>query len=128
MQWLKLEGRSLAHISIHQQAIHPTQIDIIQSTFVPTPKGEDSLVTQSLIITDISSPEILRAAKILHQMEVAHSSQKGAVGLEGEMIDAPMLRQVLLFASSQFIHLLNRYIGRNYNTSSEDGRVNDSRC
>ncbi|KAG1733076.1 Pyruvate/Phosphoenolpyruvate kinase-like domain-containing protein [Suillus paluster] len=63
-----------------KQAIHPTQVDIIQSTFVPSEK------------------EILRAAKILHQMEVAHSSQKGAVGLEmegggKEMIDAPMLKQ-----------------------------------
>lgn len=63
-----------------KQAIHPTQVDIIHSTFVPTEK------------------EILRAAKILHQMGVAHSSQKGAVGLEmegggKEMIDAPMLKQ-----------------------------------
>lgn len=63
-----------------KQAIHPTQVDIIHSTFVPTEK------------------EILRAAKILHQMEVAHSSQKGAIGLEmegggKEMIDAPMLKQ-----------------------------------
>lgn len=63
-----------------KQAIHPTQVDIIHSTFVPTEK------------------EILRAAKILHQMEVAHSAQKGAFGLEmegggKEMIDAPMLKQ-----------------------------------
>ncbi|KAG1861800.1 Pyruvate/Phosphoenolpyruvate kinase-like domain-containing protein [Suillus subalutaceus] len=63
-----------------KQAIHPTQVDIIHSTFVPTEK------------------EILRAATILRQMEVAHSSQKGAFGLEmegggKEMIDAPMLKQ-----------------------------------
>jgi citrate lyase subunit beta-like protein len=63
-----------------KQAIHPTQVDIIHSTFVPTEK------------------EILRAAKILHQMEIAHSSRKGAFGLEmegagREMIDAPMLKQ-----------------------------------
>ncbi|KAH7910848.1 citrate lyase beta subunit [Hygrophoropsis aurantiaca] len=63
-----------------KQAIHPTQVDIVQSTFVPTAK------------------EILRAAKIFHQMEIAHSSQKGAFGLETdeggkEMIDAPMLKQ-----------------------------------
>jgi len=38
--------------------------------------------------------EILRAAKILHAMERAHATEKGAVGLEGEMIDAPMLKQV----------------------------------
>ncbi|KAG1804005.1 citrate lyase beta subunit [Suillus variegatus] len=56
-----------------KQAIHPTQVDIIHSTFVPTEKD---------------SPP----------MEVAHSSQKGAFGLEmegggKEMIDAPMLKQ-----------------------------------
>jgi citrate lyase subunit beta-like protein len=43
--------------------------------------------------------EIQRAVKIIHQMEDAHASQKGAFGLnlEGggkEMIDAPMLKQV----------------------------------
>lgn len=27
-------------------------------------------------------------------MELAHASEKGAAGLEGEMIDAPMLKQV----------------------------------
>ncbi|KAJ3784798.1 citrate lyase beta subunit [Lentinula aff. detonsa] len=58
-----------------QQAIHPTQIEIIQNTFVPT------------------AEEILRAAKILHGMRAAHASQKGAIGLDGEMIDAPMIKQ-----------------------------------
>ncbi|OCH91870.1 citrate lyase beta subunit [Obba rivulosa] len=63
-----------------KQAIHPTQVDIIQSTFVPSEK------------------EILRAVKILHQMERAHSTQRGAIGLEledggKEMIDAPMIKQ-----------------------------------
>ncbi|OJT11533.1 Citrate lyase subunit beta-like protein, mitochondrial [Trametes pubescens] len=63
-----------------QQAIHPTQVDVIQSTFVP------------------SSKEILRAARILKQMEKAHQTNKGAAGLtlEGggmEMIDAPMIKQ-----------------------------------
>ncbi|KDQ62186.1 hypothetical protein JAAARDRAFT_30086 [Jaapia argillacea MUCL 33604] len=66
-----------------KQAIHPTQVDIIQSTYVPTAK------------------EILRAAKILHQMSLAHASQKGAFGLDldgandggKEMIDAPMVLQ-----------------------------------
>ncbi|KAG6910701.1 hypothetical protein DXG01_008745 [Tephrocybe rancida] len=37
--------------------------------------------------------KILRAARILHGMEAAHAAAKGAVGLEGEMIDAPMLKQ-----------------------------------
>ncbi len=27
-------------------------------------------------------------------MQIAHDSQKGAIGLEGEMIDAPMIKQV----------------------------------
>ncbi|OAX37805.1 hypothetical protein K503DRAFT_866605 [Rhizopogon vinicolor AM-OR11-026] len=49
-----------------KQTIHPAQVDIIHSTYVPTEK------------------EILRAAKILHQMKVAHSSQKGAFSLEIE--------------------------------------------
>lgn len=46
-------------------------------------------------------PEILRAAKIVHQMEQSHRSNLGAFGLEmsdgkggKEMIDAPMLKQV----------------------------------
>jgi hypothetical protein len=42
----------------------------------------------------LSFVEILRAAKILRSMALAHASEKGAVGLEGEMIDAPMLKQV----------------------------------
>lgn len=63
-----------------KQAIHPTQVDIIQSTFVPSDK------------------EILRAATILHRMQQAHVSQQGAIGLElegggKEMIDAPMIKQ-----------------------------------
>lgn len=47
----------------------------------------------------IDCTDILRAAKILHQMEKAYALEKGAFGLdlEGggkEMIDAPMLKQV----------------------------------
>jgi citrate lyase beta subunit len=38
--------------------------------------------------------EILRAAKILHKMKLAYEAEKGAIGLEGEMIDAPMIKQV----------------------------------
>ena len=42
--------------------------------------------------------EILRAARILRQMEKAHSQQRGAAGLSTEdgsieMIDAPMILQ-----------------------------------
>lgn len=51
------------------------------------------------VLTGDWNLEILRAAKILHQINIAHSNQKGAVGLEmegggKEMIDAPMLKQV----------------------------------
>ncbi|CAL1713376.1 unnamed protein product [Somion occarium] len=72
------DGRELGFTG--KQAIHPTQVDIIQATFVPSKK------------------EIVRAARILHTMAKAHSSQKGAIGLtvEGgptEMIDAPMIKQ-----------------------------------
>ena len=28
-------------------------------------------------------------------MKIAHGAEKGAIGLEGEMIDAPMIKQVL---------------------------------
>ncbi|KAF8609711.1 beta subunit of citrate lyase [Ceratobasidium sp. AG-I] len=63
-----------------KQAIHPKQVSIIQSTFVPTEK------------------ELLRAAKIVGQMEKSHASSTGAFGLDtdgkgAEMIDAPMLKQ-----------------------------------
>jgi len=64
-----------------KQAIHPSQVDIIQSTFVPTEK------------------EIRRAAKIVAMMESSHKDKKGAFGLDMgdgkgmEMIDAPMLKQ-----------------------------------
>ncbi|KAF9454812.1 P-loop containing nucleoside triphosphate hydrolase protein [Macrolepiota fuliginosa MF-IS2] len=68
-----LDGRQLGFTG--KQAIHPTQVATIQATYVP------------------ASQEILRAAKILYQMKLAHESEKGAVGLEGEMIDAPMLKQ-----------------------------------
>ncbi|KAJ3715530.1 Pyruvate/Phosphoenolpyruvate kinase-like domain-containing protein [Lentinula raphanica] len=76
LEYLKEEcedGRRLGFSG--KQAIHPAQVDIIQNTFVPT------------------AVEILRAAKILHGMEAAHASQKGAIGLDGEMIDAPMIKQ-----------------------------------
>ncbi|KAH9080442.1 citrate lyase beta subunit [Lactarius deliciosus] len=74
------DGRRLGFSG--KQAIHPSQVDIIQSTFVPTEQ------------------EILRAAKIVHQMAQAHAAQTGAIGLDlsddkggKEMVDAPMLKQ-----------------------------------
>ncbi|KAJ1311785.1 hypothetical protein OPQ81_010251 [Rhizoctonia solani] len=64
-----------------KQAIHPNQVEIIQSTFVPTEQ------------------ELVRAAKIASQMARSHASATGAFGLDAsgsgdvEMIDAPMLKQ-----------------------------------
>ncbi|KAF8967068.1 Pyruvate/Phosphoenolpyruvate kinase-like domain-containing protein [Flammula alnicola] len=68
-----VDGRQLGFTG--KQAIHPTQVEVINSTFVPT------------------EGEIIRAAKILQTMKKAHESQKGAVGLDGYMIDAPMIKQ-----------------------------------
>ncbi|KAF8208744.1 Pyruvate/Phosphoenolpyruvate kinase-like domain-containing protein [Mycena galopus ATCC 62051] len=67
------DGRQLGFTG--KQAIHPMQVDVIQSTFVPT------------------AAEIERAAKILHRMEREHALNRGAAGLEGEMIDKPMILQ-----------------------------------
>lgn len=74
------DGRRLGFSG--KQAIHPSQVDVIQKTFVPTEQ------------------EILRAAKIVDSMTRAHTTQKGAVGIDlsnekgnKEMIDAPMLKQ-----------------------------------
>ncbi|TFY69086.1 hypothetical protein EVG20_g3310 [Dentipellis fragilis] len=74
------DGRRLGYTG--KQAIHPSQVEVIQSTFVPT------------------SEEIMRAAKIVHLMAQTHAAQRGAVGLDTgggkggkEMIDAPMLKQ-----------------------------------
>ncbi|KAG6897767.1 hypothetical protein C0992_011436 [Termitomyces sp. T32_za158] len=78
----KYGSESGGRITALLQAIHPAQVDIIQSTFVPT------------------SQEIFRAAKILHGMQAAHAAAKGAVGLEGEMVDAPMLKQVTVDSGS----------------------------
>lgn len=40
--------------------------------------------------------EVERAARILNEMERAHKSKKGAIGLGEEMIDMPMVLQVSL--------------------------------
>jgi len=46
--------------------------------------------------------EIIRAAKIIHAMKLAYQSEKGAIGLDGEMIDAPMIKQVSSACRSAF--------------------------
>ena len=45
--------------------------------------------------TDIRIPEIFRAARILKEMQRAHEAEIGAIGLDGQMIDAPMIKQVI---------------------------------
>lgn len=83
----------------NQQAIHPAQVPTIQSTYVPSSQGMYfcSLHERPELMIDFMLVEILRAAKILHQLRLAHSAERGAVGLEGEMVDAPMLKQVCDF-------------------------------
>lgn len=63
------------------------------------PSSKGSCIPSSRAHILIAYAEILRAARILKQMEKAHKSNKGAAGLtlEGggmEMIDAPMIKQV----------------------------------
>ncbi|KAF7797029.1 hypothetical protein EIP86_008221 [Pleurotus ostreatoroseus] len=89
------------HSFLLQQAIHPSQVEIIQNTFVPSEKGNLIFSRPSLLSLTYRS-EILRAARILHQMELAHKEQRGAAGLATEdggkeMIDAPMIKQVPSF-------------------------------
>jgi citrate lyase beta subunit len=44
--------------------------------------------------------EIVRAARILKEMQRAHEAEIGAIGLDGLMIDAPMIKQVSVVESS----------------------------
>lgn len=46
--------------------------------------------------TDAHISEIVRAAKILKEMQRAHEAEIGAIGLDGQMIDAPMIKQVIV--------------------------------
>ena len=53
--------------------------------------------------------EILRAARILHQMEKAYGEERGAFGLATEdggkeMIDAPMLKQASIYQQTLVHH------------------------
>ena len=44
--------------------------------------------------------EIVRAARILKEMQRAHEADIGAIGLDGQMIDAPMIKQVVVICRS----------------------------
>ena len=66
--------------------------------------------------------EIIRAAKILHSMASAHLEAKGAIGLNGEMIDAPMLKQAKTVQSIPQDERLNPYFpGRKYDQHCQKG-------
>jgi len=68
-----IDGRQLGFRG--KQAIHPSQVEVINTAFVPTQE------------------EIIRAARILKEMKRAHEADIGAIGLDGQMIDAPMIKQ-----------------------------------
>ena len=71
-----------------KQIIHPAQIEIVQRTFSP------------------SEEEIKRAQHILEQYKRAVSEGKGAYGLNGEMMDAPMILQAeRTLAKAKLYHL-----------------------
>jgi citrate lyase beta subunit len=46
--------------------------------------------------TDVHISEIVRAARVLKEMQRAHEAEIGAIGLDGQMIDAPMIKQVIV--------------------------------
>ncbi|KAM0745971.1 beta subunit of citrate lyase [Meredithblackwellia eburnea MCA 4105] len=58
-----------------KQAIHPSQVEIIQAAYSPSEKA------------------IHRAARIIKAYEISEKEGKGAFGLDGAMIDAPVLKQ-----------------------------------
>jgi len=66
---------------------------VIKATFIPTPEGE-IFSNQAQASFLISLLEIKRAVKILQAMKAAHESQQGAIALDDQMIDAPMIKQV----------------------------------
>jgi citrate lyase beta subunit len=59
---------------------------------------------------DAHISEIVRAAKILKEMKRVHEAEIGAVGLDGQMIDAPMIKQVIVICRS-FSHLNRQKLG-----------------
>jgi citrate lyase subunit beta-like protein len=57
-----------------KQVIHPEQVQIVQNAFTPSPQ------------------QIASALKILAEFEQQKSLGKGSFGLEGKMIDAPVIK------------------------------------
>ncbi|KAK1924602.1 Pyruvate/Phosphoenolpyruvate kinase-like domain-containing protein [Papiliotrema laurentii] len=69
------EGRRLGFEG--KQAIHPAQVEVIHRAFAP------------------SSEDIAKAQRIKETFEESEKQGKGAYGLEGVMIDAPVYKQAL---------------------------------
>lgn len=76
------EGREFGFTG--KQAIHPEQIDVIQSLFLPDPKGI-STSKRSRLYSTFCIIDLERAVRILEGYE--HYSQKGigAFNLDGKM-------------------------------------------
>ena len=67
------EGRNMGFDS--KQIVHPAQIETVQKAYSP------------------SEQDIAKARSILERYEVSVKEGKGAYGLNGEMMDAPMILQ-----------------------------------
>ena len=68
-----LEGAQLGYCG--KQVIHPNQISIVQKAFSPTPE------------------EIKKAQQIVMEYEQHMGDGKGAIGLQGKLVDMPVYRQ-----------------------------------
>lgn len=69
---------------------------------MPTREGQYLLPRCYPYYTDARISEIVRAAKILKEMQRAHEAEMGAIGMDGQMIDAPMIKQVIVGPSLLF--------------------------
>lgn len=70
-----------------KQAIHPAQVDIIHKAFAPSESGKS-------LMAILAKVDIDRAQKVKETFEASERDGKGAYGLEGVMIDAPVYKQV----------------------------------
>lgn len=58
-----------------KQVIHPSQVEVVQSAFTPSPE------------------EVERAVQVVALYTAQQQAGKGAIGLEGKLIDLPVFRQ-----------------------------------
>ena len=87
-----------------KQIIHPAQITIVQKAFSPSKAGMPLFCWSVVAAADLLLVEIDKAKQILQQYEEAVKGGKGAYGLNGEMMDAPMVLQAqrVLKTAKQF--------------------------